>query len=120
MYDIEVIDGHSYGIISEGSDAYEFIKKMNSKLVMKKLASEPGDYTSLTTSEMVALRPGFTRQHFKRLMDVGLIRHDLDRKWDIMHPKYVRETDYYSFTEYGLEVIKHLKEHGGDIEIFLN
>ena len=117
MYDIEVIEGHNYAIISEGSPAYEFLKAMNSKLVMKKLASEPGEQISLSVGEMVRLNSSFKRADYKRLSDVDLIQYEMHRNWSGVH---FTEVEQYTFTEYGLEVMKDLKTYGGDIEIRLN
>lgn len=117
MYDIEVIEGRNYAVISEGSPAYEFLKAMNSKLVMKKLASEPGEEIFLTIGEMVRLNSTFKRADYKRLTDVDLIKYNIHRDWSGMQ---VTEIDQYSFTEFGLEIMKDLKTYGGDIEIRLN
>lgn len=119
MYDIEVIDGRNFAVISEGSQTYEFLKAMNSKLVMKKLASEPGEKIALTVPEVVQLCKGFQRKDLKRLVDVDLIEWGRDRQW-IEGTFSFRESETYTFTEYGLEVMKWLKDEGGDIEIPLN
>lgn len=119
MYDIEVIDGYNYAVISEGSATYDFLKAMNSKLVMKKLASEPGEKTTLTVSEVSQLCRGFQRKDLKRLVDVDLIEWVYDRRW-IEGTCTFQSYETYSFTEYGLDVMKHIKEFGGDVEIRLN
>lgn len=111
VYDIEVINGKSYAVIEEGGKAYEFLKAMNSRLVMKKLVIEAGDDLFLSIHEIAPLCKGFARQDLKRLQDVGLI--------EIWPTPLYRDTLNYTFTEYGLEVMKHLKEFGGDIEILL-
>jgi hypothetical protein len=118
MYDIEVIDGHNYAVICEGSPAHTFLKAMNSKLVMKKLAAEPGEKTVLTVSEVAKLCKGFQVKDLKRLQDVGLIEYSWDYVWDSTTITGKREL--YTFTDYGLEVMKYLKTEGGDIEIRLN
>lgn len=111
MYDIEVIDNASYAVISEGSNTYEFLKAMNSKLVMKKLASAPDDKfrSCLTISEIAPLCKGFQRHDLKRLEQAGLLEIKFNLLW--------KDQETYTFTEYGLDVMKHLKEFGGDIEI---
>jgi len=119
MYDIEVIDGHNYAIINEGSPSYEFLKAMNAKLVMKKLASEPGEKIYLTASEVGQLCRGFQRKDLKRLMDVDLIEYDRERVFEVStSTSYYEES--YTFTDYGLEVMKFIKAEGGDVEIRLN
>lgn len=118
MYDIEVIDGHNYAIINEGSSTYEFLKTMNSRLVMKKLsAAEVQERIFLTTSEIAPLCKGFRVADLKRLVDVDLLEHirtfvgtDVDLSFCYG----------YTFTDYGLEVLKWIKEEGGDVEIRLS
>jgi hypothetical protein len=117
MYDIEVIDGHSYAIICEGSNAYEFLKAMNSKLVMKKLASEPIEgQIYLTDKEILPLCRGFRLQDLKRLVDVDLLSWKRDRQFNITTGTFFYDQGY-TFTDYGLEVMKYIKEKGGDVEI---
>lgn len=119
MYDIEVIDGSNYAVISEGSPAYEFLKAMNTKLVMKKLASEPGEEIFLTDKEVIPLCRGFRINDLKRLQTIGLIKYEQKWYWD--HPVLgVAKEETYTFTTYGLDVMGFIKEHGGDVEIQLN
>jgi len=119
MYDIEVIDGHNYAVISDGSPAYEFLKAMNSKLVMKKLASEPGEAIFLAPSEMAVLNRRFKKADYARLMHVDLIAYDCKPHWDPV-TGIMSQPERYSFTEFGLEIMRDLKANGGDIEICLN
>lgn len=119
MYDIEVIDGRSYAIIAEDTPAYDFLKAMNASLMMKKLASEAGSETFLTASEIAVLCKGFKRKDLRRLIDVGLLDYNLKRDFDLSSTTY-SSYEKYSFTEYGLDVVKFLKENGGDVEIRLN
>jgi len=119
MYDIEVIDGHNYAIISEGSPSYEFLKAMNAKLVMKKLASEPGEKIYLTAMETAQLCRGFQRKDLKRLVDVDLIEYDRERVFEVSTSTF-HYIESYTFTDYGLEVMKFIKAEGGDVEIRLN
>lgn len=117
MYDIEVIDGKSYAIITEDGLAYNFLKAMNTKLLMKKLCSQPGDQLFLTSREVALLCKGFAVKDLKRLTDIGLIEQK--SYWlgdDVM---YLERVVGYTFTDYGLEIAKDLKDHGGDIEIRL-
>ena len=116
MYDIEVIEGKSYAIIGEDTTSYNFIKSMNSRLTMKKLASEPGAELFLTPSEMAQINPRMNKIDWKRLVQVGLVSYDTERNWSgIAHTL----TEKYSFTELGLEIVKEIKEYGGDIELRL-
>ena len=118
MYDIEVINGKSYAVIEEGGAAYEFLKAMNSRLVMKKLASAPGEDLYLTDKEILPLCRGFRIQDLKRLVDVDLISWTSNRHYN--ETTYRFEYDQgYTFTDYGLEVIKFIKDQGGDVEIRL-
>ena len=120
MYDIEVIDGSNYAVICEGSPAHTFLKAMNSKLVMKKLASEPGEKTALTVQEIVPLCKGFRVADLKRLQDVGLIEYDFSYDWSNPNLSQAARIETYTFTPYGLDVMRQIKDEGGDVEIFLN
>lgn len=120
MYDIEVIDGRNYAVICEGSPAYEFLKVMNSKLVMKKLASEPGQKINLSVQEIAPLCKGFRVSDLKRLQDVDLIEYDWEYDWTEGMSQIRGRREFYTFTDYGLEVMKFIKAQGGDVEILLN
>lgn len=119
MYDIEVIDGRNYAVIEAGSSAYEFLKAMNSRLTMKKLASEPGEKIFLTVPEMASLNRAFKRADYPRLVHVGLIEYDRGRQWDPKMQNF-SSVESYTFTEYGLEIMKDIKTYGEDVEIRLN
>jgi hypothetical protein len=116
MYDIEVIDGSNYAVISEGSPAYEFLKVMNSRLVMKKLASEPGQELFLTVREVAPICRGFRITELRRLEKIGLIKSGIDWNWSDDAPKPI-SMETYTFTPYGLDIMRHIKENGGDVEI---
>jgi hypothetical protein len=119
MYDIEVIDGRNYAIICEDSSAHRFLKAMNSKLLMKKLSSEPGEEIFLTVQEVAPLCKGFKIESLNRLISIGLIEYR--HFWQDKRP--VNDSFYkstYHFTDFGLEIMKDLKEVGGDIEILIS
>lgn len=128
MYDIEVIDGSSYAVISVDSPAYAFLKSMNTALLMKKLASEAGQEIFLTKKEIAPLYQGFKIEALERLSRIGLIDYD-PMKW-VVTPDQDHPDDWfsgtgsyqpvYSFTDFGLEIMAEIKESGEDIEIFLN
>jgi len=113
VYDIEVIEGRSYAVIGEGTPAYMFLKSMNSRLTMKKLASEPGEEISLTLIEMAKLNTRFKQSDYKRLVDVDLVKHRLSYEWNGERHVHVES---YTFTDFGLEIMAAVKEEG-DIEI---
>lgn len=122
MYDIEVIDNRNYAVITAGSPAYEFLKAMNSKMVMKRLASEPGAPVGLTATEIAPLCKGFRVQDLKRLIDVDLLFYDTSLKAVTNENGYtdVFNVNLYTFTEYGLEIVDYIKRTGDDVEIRLN
>jgi len=108
-----VIEGRSYAVIGEGTPAYMFLKSMNSRLTMKKLASEPGEEISLTLIEMAKLNTRFKQSDYKRLVDVDLVKHRLSYEWNGERHVHVES---YTFTDFGLEIMAAVKEEG-DIEI---
>ena len=83
---------------------------------MKKLASEPGSELFLTTSEMAQINSKMSRLDWKRLVQVGLVSYDAARDWTGIAHTVIEK---YSFTELGLEIVKEIKEFGGDIELRL-
>lgn len=110
MYDIEVIEGHSYAIITQGSAAYVFLKAMNTKLLIKKLSAENlEDAGYLTVSEIAPMCRGFRIADLKRLQDVNLI--EIERS--LLYRGNIR----YKFTDYGLEIMKVVKDTNEDMEI---
>jgi hypothetical protein len=118
MYDIEVINGKSYAVIEEDSAAYEFLKAMNSALMLKKLGSETGAKIYLTVSEVIPLCKGFQIKDLRRLHDIGLLQYDFERYFDETSTIFKRR-EGYTFTDYGLEIVNHIREQGGDVEIRL-
>ncbi len=104
-------------VAQQFSDGYEFLKAMNSKLVMKKLSSEPIEgQIYLTDKEILPLCRGFRLQDLKRLVDVDLLSWKSNRRYQEVTGTFIYDQGY-TFTDYGLEVMKYIKDKGGDVEI---
>ena len=114
MYDIEVIDGKSYAVITEDSPAYNFLKAFHTKLIMKKLSAETPDDLYLTRGEVSQLCKGFKVEELKRLIAIDLLGYK--SFWRGESDGAFRIEGYFS-TEYGMEIAKDIKDFGGDIEI---
>jgi hypothetical protein len=116
MYDIEVIGDQSFAVISRESPAHEFLKAMNTKLVVKKLASEPGEEVWLTKEEVSRLLRGSRISDLQRLVDVGLLQveHDVTWKAGMWQRQSVH---YYGFTDFGLHVMARIRGDEEDVMI---
>lgn len=128
MYDIEVIDGRNYAVISEGSAAYRFLKAMNSALLLKKLSSDAGGDLFLTEKEIIPLCKDFRVQELQKLVRLDLISYNPmtwivspdDSSSDMMFSGTGSYQKTYTFTSFGLEIMAEIKESDEDLEIPLS